>query len=222
MKIVLTLLIAFMIVSMINCHKSESPSNPSNNNIDTTKTDTTKTIPLLPLKIGNEWIYKVQFTDTTWAPYFDTLYVTSDTMIWSQRFFLTNTSGEQYHITPWYFHAFPLINMKDGLYHYDIPLHLIIRYPTHAGDTIYLGSYRTHYINSINVTINVLAGSFINCLEYIENAYVGLYRDHWVDYYYFKPGIGLVKYERFNDRKVGDQYKFVRTIFYELLKFKLN
>ncbi len=209
MKIIFTLLIALMLVSMINCHKSEPPSGPDNNNIDTTKT-----VQLLPLKIGNEWIYKIQYGDTASISYFDTLFVESDTMIWGQRFFITRSKG--YHTT-WSIFVFPLTNMKDGLYYYFVGRHLYIKYPTHAGDTLNASSYGTAYIKSVNETVDVPAGLFTDCLEYIEDGYTRGSYPHWISHDYFKPDIGLVKYEHY----IEQNYKLIRTSCIELLKYKL-
>ena len=155
-----------------------------------------ETFELLPLKIGNYWIYRVGIKDS----YNDTILTFKDTlrvMQQSERGFLLNSSMQIILLNGYY------KNGADGLYMNDT---LQFKYPGIAGENcglIGLGNVldiygnkpvgiisRTDYKYSfITASDNV---KFDDCYYYFLNAFYSAEEIKKTGYTIFKPGVGLV------------------------------
>src|SRR3990172_2791955 len=155
-----------------------------------------ETFELLPLKIGNYWIYRVGIKDS----YNDTILTFKDTlrvMQQSERGFLLNSSMQIILLNGFY------KNGADGLYMNDT---LQFKYPGIAGENcglIGLGNVldiygnkpvgiisRTDYKYSFVVVSDTV--KFDDCYYYFLNAFYSAEEIKKTGYTIFKPGVGLV------------------------------
>ena len=155
-----------------------------------------ETFELLPLKIGNYWIYRVGIKDS----YNDTILTFKDTlrvMQQSERGFLLNSSMQIILLNGYY------KNGADGLYMNDT---LQFKYPGIAGENcglIGLGNVldiygnkpvgiisRTDYKYSFVVVSDTV--KFDDCYYYFLNAFYSAEEIKKTGYTIFKPGVGLV------------------------------
>ena len=155
-----------------------------------------ETFELLPLKIGNYWIYRVGIKDS----YNDTILTFKDTlrvMQQSERGFLLNSSMQIILLNGYYKSG------ADGLYMTDT---LQFKYPGIAGENcglIGLGNVldiygnkpvgiisRTDYKYSFVVVSDTV--KFDDCYYYFLNAFYSAEEIKKTGYTIFKPGVGLV------------------------------
>ena len=183
--------------------KSSSGSSIDDDNTDIIIGDDTSRI--LPLKIGNTWIY----THITSAGSFtETLNVTSVTNIGGVDVYRgDSTSGTS---STYEYHG---NHVGDGLYFYGdggigiISPCLFLQYPCSVGDSwIYDRWGGTYTVQSISTIVTVDAGSF-ECIVYYyrRDTATGL-TEHFE---YWAPGIGMIKNNVYKDHDLIDSIGLV-------------
>ncbi len=143
---------------------------------------------IMPLEVGNAWVYQIYALDTAGNALrlasIDTLMVVEDTTVNYERWFrvtgLPRTEG-------W------VINREDGFWFArpnEQPF-LFAKFPAEVGDryTSTIGQVEAHTtLAAISVEVTVPAGTYL-CHKYIQK--IGPLEA--TTNYYFAPGIGLVK-----------------------------
>jgi len=181
-----------------------------------------ETFELLPLKIGNYWIYRVGIKDS----YNDTILTFKDTlrvMQQSERGFLLNSSMQIILLNGYY------KNGADGLYMNDT---LQFKYPGIAGENcglIGLGNVldiygnkpvgiisRTDYKYSFVVVSDTV--KFDDCYYYFLNAFYSAEEIKKTGYTIFKPGVGLVLRDWADINEISNEFynPFASLINYHL------
>ncbi len=181
-------ILTIVCVVFASCSKDDTPTNgPPNNDV------------LLPLKIGNQWIMRITFIDSTHlSPVYDTMTVTKDTLIENERWYYLDRFGSYW------------TNKSDGVWsRNNKDSELNWKYPATAGEKYSIGVDNTVQVFYQNVSVP--AGNYW-CYEY---KYLRL------DFSWFlSPNLGFVKtsdhYIAFSDR-LG-----VYLIREELVKVVLN
>jgi hypothetical protein len=157
-------------VILVSCNNSESPCVP-------VKTSG----PIVPLAIGNQWVYHItEFADgSVTRSYYDTLTIRRDTLI----------NGEK-----WYFYYGGFwTNRSNGLWGVfqvtkdSVTPVLIYPYPTSVGTVIHLPS-DSGFVFAVDTLISVPYGCF-----YTNVYFIG--KDHNYSEC-FVPGIGEIKWEQ--------------------------
>ncbi len=184
----------------LSCKKNENPVQsttqppvPPGNSSD-----------LLPLNIGNKWVFKTTFLDSmqnTQLVKYDTFKVTGDTML----------SNETWYVTDFGYCK----NKSDGLWNWiGYPI-LAYKYPANAGDTTQTADAISKLI-STNESCSVPYGT-VQCYHYQI-----LYKNDngYTQDYYFYPGIGFLKWETGTETQIT--HKWYTSIKYELVSFNLQ
>lgn len=181
------LLTGIVILTLLGCSsKKESEEQPA---INISPGQRVGNI-IMPLEVGNMWVYDVYGLDTTsnqLKPMLvDTLSVLSDTLANRERWFymggLQGTEG-------W------VQNRKDGFW-FTLPggqPFLFAKYPAQPGDTFssVIGKTTTQTtVEGTGVEVQAPAGTYY-CYKYIQKVKAL----NAVTNYYFAPGVGLIKME---------------------------
>ena len=159
---------------------------------------------LLPLNIGNEWIYKTTFLDSMQniqSVQYDTFKVAADTIL----------SNEAWYVTDFGY----LKEKTDGLWSWIGYPKLLYKYPAKIGDTI----QTTDAINKIistNENYTVPYGT-LPCYHY-QLLYIN--DNGYIQDYYFYPGIGFIKFETGTETQIT--HKWYTGVRYELVSFELK
>ncbi len=147
---------------------------------------------LLPLALGNRWIYETTIYDSTGKATLkaDTTLVAGDTTIQGERWFFFNDDR-----------ATPTVSRTDGVYYWDTrnnASRLYVRYPGAVGESYERGSQR-YTIVATNTTVTVPAGVF-TCyqIRLTDQNIPGL--DATLS---IAPGTGTIKIEAINTRPDG-------------------
>ena len=155
---------------------------------------------ILPLKIGNYWVYKVTNTIDGKVET-DTLKVARDTLIKGEKWFIVNHTSE---------HSFVLIlqNKSDGLHmvdYYNTP-HIFLKYKAIPGEVFTPRKEKDSVkVISINEKVVVPAGTFECYIYGSPQTDINTKEDHFC----MAPGIGCIK-------------TMVWTILYELVNYKID
>jgi hypothetical protein len=181
------LLAGLVILTLLGCSsKKEAEEEPS---IDISPGQRVGNI-IMPLEIGNMWVYNVYGIDTAQKQLrpilVDTLSVISDTVINSERwFYMAGLQGTEGWVQ----------NRKDGFW-FALPgaqPFLFAAYPAQPGDTFtsLIGKSTAHTtVAGTGVEVKSPAGTDY-CYKYVQKvAPVNATTN-----YYFAPGVGLVKME---------------------------
>lgn len=170
-------------IGMAGCGES-SPSGNDN--------DPNNAKPLLPLAVGNQWLYESTIYDSTGRATSkkDTTAIRMDTTIQGEKWYFFNDD----RVTP-------TASRTDGIYYWDTKLNvarLYLKYPGTVGSTYERGSQR-YTITSINTNVDVPAGVF-SCYQvgFTDQNVPGLRGTISMS-----PGVGTVKIELINTRTDG-------------------
>jgi len=179
--IILSFLVAILFATM-NCNKS----NPVANNYASGE--------IIPLKVGNTWVWQISNYDTSGAissTTFDSVWVSQDTIVDGQKFFLL---WEQYKQSDGTISqlasSFFARNLSSGFSRRDGSQETVIyNYPYKNGDSTVIGS---------NVSITLTSGTTYICIVYQTPA--GSYFANGrlqtlFEKSYICPNIGIVKKE---------------------------
>ncbi len=180
------LLTGIVILTLLGCSSKKESDEPS---IDISPGQRVGNI-IMPLEVGNMWVYNVYGLDTAKnelrAILIDTLSVISDTLINRERWFyiggLQRTEG-------W------VMNRKDGFW-FALPVgqpFLFAKYPAEPGDTftsLIGASTAQTTVEGTGVEVKSPAGTYY-CYKYVQK----VMPLNAVTNYYFAPGVGLVKME---------------------------
>ena len=165
----------------------------SNNNPETSV--------ILPLNVGNQWIYKVTNPDDSNKVFFDTLSVSKDTLVNKEKWYIITHTWEN---------SFKLIlqNQADGLHlidYYNTP-RIFLKYKAVPGE-IYSPGKRDDSVKiiSVNEKVKTIAGEF-ECYIY-GSPKINI--DNKDDHFCMAPGIGCIKTMIYNFK-------------YELVKYNLK
>lgn len=150
---------------------------------DYTWSVTTEPVEIMPLTVGNRWIYHDVQSDTlghvVWDGY-DTLNVTGTAMVGEETWYQC-TDGYKY------------TNRTDGLWKACQGNVLYRQFPTTRGASYQSGSYPDYYcspslirVTGVDTVITVPAGTF-HCITYYSGDYYGR------TYYHYAPNVGLVR-----------------------------
>ncbi|HYF02254.1 MAG TPA: hypothetical protein VEC36_02675 [Patescibacteria group bacterium] len=171
----------------------------SDNN--STEPDTTKSEGIIPLKVGNQWIFKryhIDSTGTQIAEYRDTMQITGTKMFDNEMWYKTYISAGSGYITAEVFQ----LNRANGLWNRDYigEPNLAVKFPAQAGDTFYSGEpddlqdtmfHRKMHVLSTDTTITTPAGMF-KCYAY------GYYYNSskiLAQLIFYAPSVGYIKEE---------------------------
>lgn len=173
---------ALLIVSLTACNKDNNPVSPGPAN------------ELLPLAVGNRWVYSDTVLDsngTTISTSTDTMLVLRDTVLQNQTWF-TTTSGIYR-------------DSSNGLWIWSGGPQLVFKYPASAGDSF----------STPNAVVTVVSTN-----EHIDVPYGGLLCYHYRARYpafgnlelndFVTPGIGFVSLEGGTGVYGGKYYVYVR------------
>ncbi|MGA2296122.1 MAG: hypothetical protein ABSG15_01060 [FCB group bacterium] len=206
-KILLLVRVLFLtsILGCKSCTKSDSPVSPTISGV------------LIPLKIGNKWIYQDKQFDNPINPKIgkDTLYIIKDTII----------NGETWYI-PYGEINIPCINRSDGFYSMlpdslqNFNITLLFKYPANIGDMWNTGDSNregNYTLLSKNDTVTVTAGTFI-CYKYQSESQFSDILLYQKSLFWICPGIGEIKiedWESFDTNKLS-LYHSSELLSYEL------
>jgi hypothetical protein len=180
------LLTGIVILTLLGCSSKKESEEPS---IDISPGQRVGNI-IMPLEIGNMWVYNIYGLDTASNQLreilVDTLAVVHDTIINRERWFyiggLQRTKG-------W------VSNRKDGFW-FALPgglPFLFAKYPAQPGDTFssLIGSTMTHTtLEGTGEEVKSPAGTYY-CYKYVQK----VVPSDIITNYYFAPGVGMVKME---------------------------
>jgi hypothetical protein len=157
---------------------------------------------IMPLKVGNRWIGRWSFFDSTGvisSTRLDTVTVLSEEMIGSEKWFRVDGNVLRTNRTDGYWAQGSLFGPN-----------LMAKYPAAIGDTFgtdyflqtfpdgSTGEMITYYLSvvSTSTSVTVPAGTFI-CHEYKSNYSMpnGVMLDNQEERYYYAPGKGMIKSE---------------------------
>lgn len=177
-------MIICILLTVSSCNKEEQKS-PNSAQINT--------LEIMPLKVGNEWVYKVtdyevsgQIEDQKeeiWT-------VVKDTVISNEKVFYTNE-------------GFSYLNRNDGLYTYDSTdstYTKFVKYPGIVGESFTTFSGERSTIISTNKMVTGPAGTF-NCYQYST-----IISSLLTEVIYFSPGSGLIKAEAIRKDSIQKTY----------------
>jgi len=192
-KYIFCIIVLFILVG---CEKHSNPLS--------TSTDTTKEI--MPLKVGNRWIWQVEQYDSVGAvivSYCDSLVVLRDSTFQSEKWYLLKGAGSILYT-----------NKSDGLYllQSGYAYHLFL-YPAKAGDTYYNPTFTMMKVITIDSLITVPYGAF-SCLGY--QAYS---QNRLDEVWYCSPNIGIIKIDDYYITQGGINYKCAE---YNLISVSIN
>lgn len=221
------LLFFLLITALSSC--SDSGTAGAGNN--------TNTVTILPLVIGNQWIYSVQPYDlngTFYSPWEGGRTVLADTTIDGEKWFTWDSVGVRRF---W-------VDRSDGLYFYPATWsdgssvvktkQLLHKYPGKVGDAPpYLRTkysdhslYDTYEIISTDSLLHTQAGDF-HCYVYEYYNYSEDVATHaktksiskYKNVYFYAPGVGLVGWDEYE--KIGSTEEFYLSSHAELKKYTL-
>jgi hypothetical protein len=204
-KTIFSLVITAIIV-FAGCNQSNSP-------VNTTQSDV-----LIPLKVGNIWIYQGNFVDTLKSNLLDTIYVKQDTVINGEIWFYCYNVGILTLMT----------NRNDGVYFMrtDTNNNLIIKmcykYPANIGDewTFDINAPSTKItLLSKNDTTTIKGSKFI-CYKYQWDFNASIPNLNYNTVLeWLCPGKGLIKQEYYFKNNSGKMLLVYST---ELLSYELK
>ena len=173
------LIIVLSCLAFISCSKETD-----NGGLNTVVPPLDKSI-VMPLKIGNYWIYKASILDTL---------KNVDTVVDS---YVSITAEKIINSEKWYFQGdnYGFINRSNGLWYtinYDTTM--VAKYPTLVNDRIPM-KYDTARVISVDSIIQVPAGKF-SCYVYKSKYEINCY----------SPGIGLIYSEIFYNSAYSDDF----------------
>ncbi|PKL85856.1 MAG: hypothetical protein CVV22_04780 [Ignavibacteriae bacterium HGW-Ignavibacteriae-1] len=182
----LSLFSLFIFVLALGC--SDDSNSPNNNSKE-----------LMPLKIGNSWVYNYTYYDG-FAEHSGkvTSTVISDEMYNGEKYYRIETLNHinnQKKISPIY-----SINKTDGLYMLyfedNDELHTdFLKYPVSEGEIFQSNESSKLYVEKVDTLISTSAGKF-NCIKYIKKIiFDGKEID--ISIMYYCPGIGRIAGEYF-------------------------
>ncbi|HEY6907393.1 MAG TPA: hypothetical protein VI230_07975 [Ignavibacteriaceae bacterium] len=152
------------------------------------------TTEIVPLKVGNSWLYQTTVYDTMGnivSSTFDSFSVVSDTLINGQYYFTLSTGVIRWNDVS----GFWMLAAPDSL--------LLYKYPAEVGDT-----YGTLKVICKDSLIVILKGTF-KCYGYSGTVAID----------YVSPGIGLIKEEWFKNKISGAKYLYQKQ---ELLDYQIK
>ncbi|MES2766499.1 MAG: hypothetical protein V4642_11550 [Bacteroidota bacterium] len=168
---------------------------------NSTEPDSAKSEGIIPLKVGNQWIFKRYEIDSTGnqiAEYRDTMKITGTKMFGSEVWYKTYISAGSGYITAEVFQ----LNRADGLWNRDYieEPNLSIKFPAKVGDTFFSGEpddpqdtmyHRKMHVISTDTMITTPAGTF-KCYAY---AYYYNNSQILAQTLFYSPAIGYIKEE---------------------------
>ncbi|MHB1050646.1 MAG: hypothetical protein ACYC09_11235 [Bacteroidota bacterium] len=171
---------------------------------------------LMPLAIGNTWIYARDFLDSNGVvkeTNYDTTTITRDTLINNVKWYAYGNSGSY------------ASNASDGLYIYDTirntPI-CLFQYPASINDSTLIDASNKQYCKLISTSDPVI----ISGKKYRAYTYKWYHQEPiddyrlWVDYFIIVPNIGFVSSENIViDRITGNKYFWQKT---NLLSFNIK
>jgi hypothetical protein len=202
--------ILFCILILTNCENNSSNT-------------TNDTLQIVPLKIGNFWIYNGTTFDTNGNVNESKIYITkveSDSMWNGEKIFSLSDSVYNYKSSYYAFNRkdgyYYLLRFMDSLEREDTlePL-LIVKYPGKEGDSFKSGM-TPYKIKNTDINYTTLIGTF-KCYKYINTSDDGNERDTSYDYY--SQGIGRIGYENFRHFTGGKKYLALKL---ELVGYSLK
>jgi len=173
---------------------------------------------LMPLAVGNQWIYRVYATDTlhTYELYDDTITIVRDTMIEAIQWFL-DQDDKLY------------ANFADGLYGTTVgdTIGLLIKYPVALNNIFTSGLIADGYypsprpktltVTQLDKIYTVPPGTF-TCIEYSQVS------ESWSYYsdlfYYYAVGVGLIEYK--NVPHPQEMHNGARAYVHKLIEYTIN
>ena len=168
-----------LLFGSLNCNKS----NPVGNNDPSSE--------IIPLKVGNTWVWQITNYDTSGtisSTTSDSLWVSQDTVLNGQKYFLLweqqkNSDGTINQSASNYFAR----NIQSGYSRRDGNQETVLyNYPYQNGDTTVIAS---------NVSVTVPTGTY-NCLEYhipVGSYFANGHLQTLMANFYICPNIGIVK-----------------------------
>lgn len=141
---------------------------------------------ILPLAIGNQWIYSTGITDGGIQRY-DTVTVVKDTMINNEKWFYLKHSAQQI--------SWILLNKSDGLHIFDRDKGssgLFLKYKSQKGD-IFISLGDSVIVKDDKTEVKTSAGTF-TCFRYngIRIEYTEKKTDGGI---YACPGVGVIRFK---------------------------
>lgn len=183
------LLISLLFAGIIGCGGDDNNQEPADiQNQDSSPPAISDTSVIMPLTIGNYWIYQIAVFDTVANDYviarIDTFLVTGDTMIDNEKWYFVH------NMTP---EGGRVINREDGLWQYreGVEPFLFLKFPVSDGAEFMTQIGPTEVFNRINGVseeVDTPAGKFA-CYKY---THILRQRNLVVDFY-FQPGIGGIR-----------------------------
>ncbi len=171
-------LLVITILTLTNC--KDNSTNPD---------DGSQANDIMPLKIGNYWVYQMQDDNT----------ITRDTLIITYK---KEINGEI-----WYsWNGNYLKNDKDGLWMIDpdeanqSPV-LVLKYPGKEGDQWTVSENEKTKILSTDTSVKVLGKTYSHCYLYEDKNFENNKLTE-IAKIYVKPGIGIVKIDDYNNANV--------------------
>ena len=206
------IIILILMAAMVGCGGDNKESETADiENQPATAAEIGDTTQIMPLALGNSWIYQYSLFDTVIKEFkpisVDTFLVTGDTVVDDETWYFVKT------MTP---EGGRVINRSDGLWQYrqEVEPFLFLKFPVEKGDEYVTMIGPTQVVNRVNgvgVDISVPAGQF-KCYKYSH-----FVKQHnlVVDFYY-QPGVGGVKMELYVHTGMKPVSK------HELLEYDLN
>jgi len=161
---------------------------------------------IVPLKLGNSWMYSATSYDENgvgyaWLPY--TLELLQDTILNNETCYFIG--GERTLV----------VNRYDGLWGFDlgtIPQYLVLKYPSSEGYTYSTGSEREYTITVHNrdTSVAVASGRY-SCYLYLARHVSGSEIQAFV-----APNTGIVMAEFFEKKQFGGTYLSLRMVLTDL------
>lgn len=149
---------------------------------------TTEPVEIMPLAVGNQWVYHTVRSDTmgnVTRNTYDTVRVTGTEVIAEETWFIVNGEGN-----------YNYINRSDGLWKACSKNVLYIKFPVRLGEYYTTGTSMDYCsppgfsVVSTDTVITVPAGTF-RCITYLWGDYGGYYNH----VYHYAPNVGLIRYD---------------------------
>jgi hypothetical protein len=179
---------------------------------------------LIPLKLGNTWVYKI--TDN-WTPVVRTsqLSLTVDSAVQFQgethyKMRITDIQTNESMIKEDYY-----INRADGHYLKYVPEDgepdvTLFKYPTFDGEVISEDEFFKFYVESVNADYTTPAGKF-KCIKYVTIiSFDGIEHDKTINY--IAPGIGIIASETYDKSPNLEDAPWYLTSISTLMSYKLK
>ena len=177
---------------------------------------------LLPLAVGNEWVFRSTTTYTTGSPpasRLDTIRVVSDTTVGSETWYHLTDTGQKtsYYVTL----------RVDGVWKDLASPRLLYRYPATAGQTYAFSPDESIQVVRTDASISVPAGTFSAFHYRFLRERIDLngqvYENTYPCDYYLAPGIGWVSMTtRYIWLRSGDKLELAAVEERELLRVHLE